>query len=305
VGGDGGFGSGGGAAAGGAISGNPGHGGWAGGKASITAGGGGAGLGGAIFNDGGTVKILNSTFTGNFVVRGVAGGSGAQLGRDAVGAIFSRNGSLTVINSTISGNQSTGSDAGIFVLKDGANTVFNLYNTIIANNGAHECHYEGNVKHQGSHNLIVENFGCHGQVSKDDPQLGPLQLNVPGMTPTMAITEGSPAFDAGDDNHCQPVDQRGVPRPQGAHCDIGAFEVQPPIAKCQDVTVSPDASGTANASVDDGSFDSDGDPITLSQNPPGPYPVGMTAVTLTVTDNHNVSSSCGATVTVLEFIPHK
>jgi hypothetical protein len=305
VGGNGGFGGGGGAAAGGAFTGGPGHGGWGGGKAETTGGGGGAGLGGAIFNDGGTVRIVNSTFAGNFVVRGVAGGSGAQLGRDAGGAIFSRNGSLTVLNSTISNNQSTGSDAGIFLLEDGADTIFTLRNTIIANNGAYECHFEGKAKPTGSGNLIVSDSGCPGRVSSADPQVGPLQLNAPGLTPTMAITEGSPAFDAGDDNNCQPVDQRGVPRPQGAHCDIGAFEVQPPIAKCTDVTVSADASGTANASIDDGSFDSDGDPITLSQNPPGPYPVGLTRVTLTVTDNHGVSNSCSATVTVLELIPHK
>jgi hypothetical protein len=45
----------------------------------------------------------------------------------------------------------------------------------------------------------------------------------------MALGPGSAAMDAGDDAVCAapPVntrDQRGVVRPQGAHCDSGALE---------------------------------------------------------------------------------
>jgi uncharacterized repeat protein (TIGR03803 family) len=73
----------------------------------------------------------------------------------------------------------------------------------------------------------------------------------------------------------------------------------PPVARCKDVTVSAGASCDATASIDDGSFDPDaGDSITLTQSPPGPYPLGMTSVTLTVTDPHGATSSCQATVTV-------
>ncbi len=75
----------------------------------------------------------------------------------------------------------------------------------------------------------------------------------------------------------------------------------PPVAKCRNVTVSAGATCTAAASIDDGSFDPDaGDTITLSQSPAGPYPLGTTPVTLTVTDSHGVSSSCNATVTVMD-----
>jgi hypothetical protein len=76
---------------------------------------------------------------------------------------------------------------------------------------------------------------------------------------------------------------------------------QPPEAMCQDVTM-PTEPGLchADASVDDGSFDPDGDPITLEQALPGPYGLGTTNVTLTVTDDKGASDTCDATVTVVD-----
>jgi hypothetical protein len=73
----------------------------------------------------------------------------------------------------------------------------------------------------------------------------------------------------------------------------------PPVAVCQDVTVVAGPDGTADADVDGGSYDPDGDPITIEQNPPGPYSAGETVVTLTVTDPYGLSDSCSATVRVL------
>jgi uncharacterized repeat protein (TIGR03803 family) len=76
---------------------------------------------------------------------------------------------------------------------------------------------------------------------------------------------------------------------------------RPPVARCHDATVSAGANCVADASVDNGSFDPDSsDMIALRQEPPGPYPLGTTSVTLTVTDNHSASNSCTATVTVMD-----
>ena len=77
----------------------------------------------------------------------------------------------------------------------------------------------------------------------------------------------------------------------------------PPVATCDDVTVGADANCEANASIDDGSYDPDGDPITLSQDPAGPYPLGPTLVTLNVSDDHGWVSTCTATVTVVDVTP--
>jgi hypothetical protein len=96
--------------------------------------------------------------------------------------------------------------------------------------------------------------------SDTNPLIGPLQNNG-GSTMTMALLPGSPALDkvpttgAG----CPTTDQRGIPRPQGPACDIGAFElqVQPPM-----ITSPPVISATS------------GGPLGAST--PGPSPVAMT-----------------------------
>ncbi|MHC4993079.1 MAG: hypothetical protein ACYTGC_19070, partial [Planctomycetota bacterium] len=73
---------------------------------------------------------------------------------------------------------------------------------------------------------------------------------------------------------------------------------RPPTARCRDVVVDAGPACTGDASVDDGSFDPDGDPITTESSPEGPYGLGTTSVTLTVTDDQGASASCMAEVTV-------
>ncbi len=73
----------------------------------------------------------------------------------------------------------------------------------------------------------------------------------------------------------------------------------PPVAVCEEaiVTASP-GTCAADASIDGGSFDPDGDPITLEQSPAGPYALGSTLVALLVQDDGGLESSCEANVVV-------
>ena len=76
-------------------------------------------------------------------------------------------------------------------------------------------------------------FSDTGELAGAYPLLGPLQDNG-GPSQTHALLQGSPAIDAGNPatpgsggSACEAIDQRGVSRPQGAACDIGAFELDP------------------------------------------------------------------------------
>ena len=238
-GGDGGFGGGGGAGPGGIIFGGPGEEGTFGGHGGELAGGGGAGLGGAIFGHEATIVVSNSTFTGNAVLRGESGGEGAQNGADAGGAIFLVGGLLQVVNSTVSGNESTGNGGGIVAYGPvDVPTRFEMYNTIVAGNIAatdhhDECFLLGDVTGDGSSNLVLshpndDRDACPAIILTSDPNLGPVQLNAPGRTPTMAPDPSSPVLDSADVNISPLEDQRGIARPQGSGADIGAYEYDGP-----------------------------------------------------------------------------
>ena len=79
---------------------------------------------------------------------------------------------------------------------------------------------------------------------------------------------------------------------------------QPPVAMCAPITVETGADNcVGTASIDNGSYDPDGGLVTLVQDPPGPYALGDTMVTLTVTDETGLTASCTATVTVIDVVP--
>jgi len=115
-----------------------------------------------------------------------------------------------------------------------------LKNTIIANSTGGDCSLEmiSSINSASSHNLIestgtdacgiTASFGGGSNIVGSDPALNALANNG-GFTETMSLQAGSLAIDAGDTTTCNnaPVsgkDQRGVTRPLGAGCDIGAYE---------------------------------------------------------------------------------
>jgi hypothetical protein len=76
-----------------------------------------------------------------------------------------------------------------------------------------------------------------------------------------------------------------------------------PVAKAKDVVVFADDTCGTGASIDDESSDADGDALTITQTPAGPYPLGTTSVLLTVVDRNGATSQATATVTVVDGTP--
>ena len=90
-----------------------------------------------------------------------------------------------------------------------------------------------------------------------------------------------------------------VPEPQ----DPGTPDNIPPLAICMDVVVEGSASNCSVAvNVDDGSNDPDGTLVSIVQDPLSPYGLGITNVTLTVTDDIGATDSCDAVVTVTDSL---
>lgn len=183
------------------------------------------GSSGAVFNNGftPTPKIVNSTFYNN----------SANYG----GAIENDD-TLILVNDTFSGSYASGLTHGGAIWNAGDLT---LKNTILANSlgGAEDCYNAGGDTITANLNSLIETNGASGHMCgtpafNTDP--GMLNYgNFGGLTKTLALSAGSPAIDNGDDTTCAaaPVsglDQRGISRTRGLHCDIGAFEFIPPGA---------------------------------------------------------------------------
>jgi hypothetical protein len=157
----------------------------------------GTGWGGGIDNrGGGNVVILNSTITNNHAIRG-GGGLAAGQGYAPVSPAAAL-GTMTLQNTIVAGNTST--------------------------TGPQGCHVKDQVIQSLGHNLSSDSscfLAAAGDRPNTNPLLGPLTANG-GPTPTQALLPGSPAIDSA--TSCPSHDQRGIPRPQGSRCDIGAYE---------------------------------------------------------------------------------
>jgi hypothetical protein len=200
----------------------------------------GDGFGGAVYSrlPAGSLTFINCTLAGNSANGGDAlpgAGFGETVpGSGYGGAIF---GDASLLNSTLSSNSvqigstwpgtlnlpsyiTPPATAGSSV----AGTVA-LTNTILVC-AAGQTNLSGQVV-DGGHNISSDasaHFTSSSSREGLDPLLAPLADNG-GVTPTCALLPMSPAIDSGDDSVCPATDQRGVRRPQGLHCDIGAFEL--------------------------------------------------------------------------------
>jgi hypothetical protein len=171
--------------------------------------------GGGIYTTGGTTTtVTTSTFYGNIA-------SHASYPSDNGGGIYS-SGLMTMTNNTLSNNSADSAGGGLY--KTSGSTL-HIVNNIIANSPiGGDCVSSGGTFATNSNNLIQD--GSCSPALTGNPQLGPMTTNNGGTTQTMALLVGSPAIDAGDNDFCGPIDQRGITRPQGDHCDIGAYEFE-------------------------------------------------------------------------------
>ncbi|TQK42586.1 CSLREA domain-containing protein [Streptomyces sp. SLBN-118] len=195
--------------------------------------------GGIRFDDSGTV--VNSTIADNHVTD--PGDRPGSLGGYGGGVDIRGLGTVEFLNATIIGNSSP-HGGGINIapayldslpgpIRDILDLPLGhliLKNSIVAGNAseraAGDC--ERAFADIASHGHNIDGDGsCHldavGDLPSRAPLVGPLGDNG-GPTDTNALLHGSPALDSAA--HCPATDQRGITRPQGAACDIGAYEQQ-------------------------------------------------------------------------------
>jgi len=181
-----------------------------------------ASAGGAIFN-GGDALLTNTTISGN-------------LARSNGGGIYNyeQNAILTLNNVTISNNVAESFYGGLYSEFNSSTT---MRNTIIADNDAPyapNCQAMTPINSAG-YNLIGDPSMCDIVTTTGDILDGILAIDAladnGGSTRTHALYDTSEAIDAGDPGGCRDenytiitTDQRGTTRPQGASCDIGAYE---------------------------------------------------------------------------------
>jgi Right handed beta helix region len=203
--------------------------------------------GGGISLNGGNLEVVRSTISGNEAVGGggihLASSSGliensTIAGNEASGSgggLYIETGSMTLANATLSGNASDAQGGGTFAI---GGTTLTARNSIVAGNAAPtpadgpDCRGDLAL----GYSLLGDDSGCSGFFPTPDNVIGeparlrPLADNG-GPTKTMALRPGSPARNAGNPNDpgtgglaCAATDQRGVQRPKGPRCDMGAFE---------------------------------------------------------------------------------
>ena len=195
--------------------------------------------GGAIFSviiSGGSHSVImeNSTFTANSAILGSALYNYGSFGGNA---------SMAMKEDTIVGNSGTGA-IYTTVLSSG-NASITINESILAGNTAFSGESEyvdggGGTLNDIGFNLYGQNGNAGGFVpaGPGDILLGggissvvaPLS-NYGGLTPTMALVQGSPALEAGDPAFDESPDQRGFARADatsftGSAPDIGAYEAQ-------------------------------------------------------------------------------
>lgn len=179
-----------------------------------------AGGGGGMYNyDLSTPHLTNVTFNGN------SANDGAAIANSTHSLPY-------LTNVTVSNNSATRWGGAIYNYHSGTD----IRNSILwGNTASSEFEKEIFNNYIWLNPLISDSVmqngcecicNCYNVISSE-PMLGTLD-NYGGFTRTIPIQVGSSAIDAADVNFtvCPDIDQRGMSRPQGEGCDIGAFELE-------------------------------------------------------------------------------
>lgn len=212
----------------------------------------------AMRGGGGTIEgtgtaIVNTTVAGNSVTENIKK-NGAAYG----GGLFTGE-TVKIVNSTLVGNAVNAE--GEAVTTEGGDLYaagrVEVENSIFAEGGVRGGGQNCAVAPLGQlvslgHNIdsfIQCGFGETGDQSGVDPRVEPPAENG-GPAETMALQPGSPAIDAAAATGCPATDARGVLRPAGAACDIGAFEVATPSATTEGASdIGPERATPAGAAA--------------------------------------------------------
>ena len=172
--------------------------------------------GAGLFNNKSNAVLENVTFSGN--TANIRGGAILNEGADPI-----------LRNVTIGGNTApAGFGGSIRNVKNAAGASSNpkIYNSILWGNGSEEITSDGTGSTTIVDSVIQGGFVGGTNIITTNPLLGVLANNG-GFTQTKALGVGSSALDAGGLNSaCKATDQRGVTRPQGSGCDMGAYEFE-------------------------------------------------------------------------------
>lgn len=259
------------------------------------------GAGGGIDAFDGPVTITNSTISGN--VAHTDGG-----GINAFGVIGI---AVQLRNVTIVGNRAdadadgTGSGGGI--ADTAAN--FSIQNSLIADNT--DSGGEGNDCFAGPSGSLALRYVLLPSAQTCTARFTPAPVGMLSVSPapisplvyhggpgrTHDLLAGSPARDAGDPSGCGfTTDERGVPRPQGTRCDLGAVEAAAPDGDGDTVpNVIDDCPAVANLDQRDSDRDGFGD--RCDNCPAANNPTQAASACLTAQSKSATIDNSGGTVT--------
>ena len=134
-----------------------------------------------------------------------------------------------------------GLGGGLYVQSTTSGDDMVLRNTIVAasSRGANCAGSSSSAITDAGHDLSFPDTTCPG--INADPKLLSFK-NYGGPTNTLGLAPGSAAIDQvpATGAECPAIDQRGVKRPQGSACDIGAFEFAVP-----QITITSPADGAS------------------------------------------------------------